>query len=88
VNDELERIWKEAAVASFLGCYPGIRLEGLRKTTKNVQDSQSSDRNLNQGPLEHEAEILTIRPRRSLRYGVNIHFRKRVIHTIIVSSPI
>jgi hypothetical protein len=40
MNDELERIWKEVVMAY----YPGIRLEGLRKTTKNLsQNSQSPD---------------------------------------------
>jgi hypothetical protein len=34
MNDELERMWKEAVVA-YLKYYPGIRLEGPRKTTKN-----------------------------------------------------
>jgi hypothetical protein len=33
VNNELERMWKEAVVAQ-LRYYPGICLEGLRKTTK------------------------------------------------------
>jgi hypothetical protein len=40
--------------------YPGIFLEGLRKTTKNLrQDSQSQGRDLNMGPTEYEAGVLT-----------------------------
>jgi hypothetical protein len=33
VDDELEVILKEEVV-HYLRCYPGIRREGLRKTTK------------------------------------------------------
>jgi hypothetical protein len=44
-------------------CYPGIYLEGLLKTTKNHgQDSRSPGRDLNPGPLEYEAGVLTTRP--------------------------
>jgi hypothetical protein len=36
--------------------YPGISLEGLRKTTENLsQDNLSPGRDLNSGPLEYEA---------------------------------
>jgi hypothetical protein len=35
VNDELERMWKEAAVAQFK-VLPGISLEGLRKTLEKL----------------------------------------------------
>jgi hypothetical protein len=49
---------------------PGIRLEGLRKTAKNLsQDSQSSSWYLNPGPPEYKAGVLTIRSRRSVRGG-------------------
>jgi hypothetical protein len=42
-----------------------IRLEGLRKTTKNLsKDSRVSSRNLNPGPIEYEAEAT--RPQRSV----------------------
>jgi hypothetical protein len=35
--------------------YPGICLEGLRKTTKNLsQDNRSPGRDLNPGPPEYE----------------------------------
>jgi hypothetical protein len=38
VNDEFERILKEAVVTQFQDTIPaGIRLEGLRKTTKTVR---------------------------------------------------
>jgi hypothetical protein len=48
---------------NWKGC--GICLEGLRKTTKNLsQDSRSPGRDLNPGPPEYEAGVLTTRPRR------------------------
>jgi hypothetical protein len=47
--------------------YLGICLEGLRKTTKNLsQVSRSPGRDLNPGPPEYEAGVLTTRPRRSV----------------------
>jgi hypothetical protein len=40
--------------------YPGIRLEGLRKTTKDLnRDSQSPGRDVSPGPPEFEAGVLT-----------------------------
>jgi hypothetical protein len=43
--------------------YPGICLDGLRKTTESlIQDSRSPDRDLNPGPPEYEAGALTTRP--------------------------
>jgi hypothetical protein len=42
--------------------YPGIRLEGLRKTNLN-QDIRSPGRDLNIGHLEYETGVLTTRPR-------------------------
>jgi hypothetical protein len=47
--------------------YSGIRLEGLRGTTKNLsQDSKSLDRDLNPGPPEYQVGVLTTRPRGSV----------------------
>jgi hypothetical protein len=47
--------------------YPGIRLEGLRKTTKNLsEDSLSSARNSNPEPPEYEAGVMITPPRRSV----------------------
>jgi hypothetical protein len=52
--------------------YPGTRLEGVRKTTKSLsQDSRSPGRDLNPGPAEYEARVLTTRPRRSVKMCVN-----------------
>jgi hypothetical protein len=45
--------------------YPGICLEGLRKTT-NKQPSRSPVRDLDPGPPKHEAGLLITRPRRSV----------------------
>jgi hypothetical protein len=57
MNDELERIWKEAVVA-HLRYYPGICLMGLRKTMKTLSyDSLSSGRDLNPTPPEYEAGV-------------------------------
>jgi hypothetical protein len=58
----------------------GIRLEGLRKTTKGLcKDIWSLDPDFNPGPLEYEAGVLTTQPRRPLllpdvdRWGGNIN---------------
>jgi hypothetical protein len=50
--------------------WPGIRLKGLRETTKNLsQDRRSPGRDLNPEPPEYEAEVLTTRSRRSVKDG-------------------
>jgi hypothetical protein len=42
---------------------PGFRMEGLRKTTKYLSlDSQSPDGDLNPGPTEYEAGVLSTQP--------------------------
>jgi hypothetical protein len=54
----------------ILRYYPGIRLEGLRKTTKSFgQDSRFPSRDLSPGPPEYEARVLTIWPQRSVVNG-------------------
>jgi hypothetical protein len=46
--------------------YPGICLEGLRRTTKPlIQDSRYPGRDMNPGPPEYEAALFTTRPNRS-----------------------
>jgi hypothetical protein len=68
VNGEFEKIWKEAVVA-YLGVLSRIRPESLSKATNNLsQGSWSSGRDLNQGPPEYEAGLLTTRPLRSMTY--------------------
>jgi hypothetical protein len=58
VNNELERIWKEAVVA--LRYYPNICVEELRNSIKTVsQDNRSSGSDLNPGPLEYEEVLIT-----------------------------
>jgi hypothetical protein len=45
-----------------LRCYPGICLERLRNSTKNLsEDSVPPGRDSNQGPPQYEAGILTAR---------------------------
>jgi hypothetical protein len=52
----------------ILRYYPGIHLEGLKKSKKNLnQDSRSpGGREENPGPPEYEVGVLTTRPRRSV----------------------
>jgi hypothetical protein len=57
VNDEL----KGSGGRLILRNYPGIRLDGCEENQENSQNSQSPDRDLNPGPLEYEAGVLTIR---------------------------
>jgi hypothetical protein len=40
VNDEQERMWKEAVMAQFFRFYPGICLEGPRKATKTLSETE------------------------------------------------
>jgi hypothetical protein len=42
--------------------YSGICLVRLRKTAKTCQDSQSPGQDLNPGPPEYEAGVLTTQP--------------------------
>jgi hypothetical protein len=56
VNDESERKWNEALVATSK-YYLCIFLEVLRKTTKNLSQN---NRDLNPIPLEHEARMLPL----------------------------
>jgi hypothetical protein len=52
----------------ILRYHPGIRLDGLRKTmTKISSDSRFPERDMNPGPPEYEAGVLTNRPRRSVK---------------------
>jgi hypothetical protein len=46
--------------------YTSIHLEGLWKTRNFNQNDQSLGRDLNPGPTEYEARVLTTRPRRSV----------------------
>jgi hypothetical protein len=62
-------IWKEygSGRGRTLRFYPGIRVERLVKTMKNLrEDSRSLGRDLNSGPPEYEAGVLTTQPRRSV----------------------
>jgi hypothetical protein len=56
--------------------YPGIRLRGLRKTTKSLsQGTLSPNRDLNPGPPDYEAGILTARRLRSALQLLNMLWR-------------
>lgn len=56
----------------ILTSYPGIFLQGLRKTTKALkQDSRFQSLELNLRLPECEAGVLIIQPRRSLIRGVD-----------------
>jgi hypothetical protein len=56
--------------ALILRYYPGIRLDGLRKTTKtSIRIGGRRGRDLNPGPPEYEAGVLPTRP---LRYVLNL----------------
>jgi hypothetical protein len=47
----------------MLRYYPGIRLEGLRKTRKtSIRIAVLRGRDLKPGPLEYEAGVLTTQP--------------------------
>jgi hypothetical protein len=62
MNNELERIWKEAAWPNLI-YYPGFCLKELRYTTKILcQKSRSPDRDFNLGHPEYEADMLTTWP--------------------------
>jgi hypothetical protein len=59
MNDELERIWKEAVVTP-LNVLSRHCLEGLMKTTKIVRrGSRSPGRDLNPGTPEYEGVLTT-----------------------------
>lgn len=48
MNDELRKIWKEISIEE-MGYYPGIFLEGPRKTVQNLSEDIPSQ-NFNQAP--------------------------------------
>jgi hypothetical protein len=55
--------------------YPGICLDGLRKTTNDFcQDTQSPGRDLNPGSPECEAGVLTTRPEHSVEFTLFLLF--------------
>jgi hypothetical protein len=60
IMDELERILKEAAVASSR-YYPRTCLKGLRKTKKYLRRSVVSAQNSKQAPPEYECGALLLR---------------------------
>jgi len=61
-------IWKDSE-----GSGRGIRLEGLRKTTKTSNRVAGLGTELSPVPPECEAGVLTTRPRRSVKTDVGCH---------------
>jgi hypothetical protein len=59
--------------------YPGICFEGLRKPTTNIcQDGRSPGRDLNPGPPDYEAVVLTTQ-------ALNIFARLQNLYFILLS---
>jgi hypothetical protein len=66
MDDELERIYKEAVMAQ-LAYYPGIRLEEVRETTTTVfQHSRHPGQDSNTAPSEYDTRDT---PTCSVRYS-------------------
>jgi hypothetical protein len=64
------RVCEESGHGPNLRYYPGLCLEVLSKNTRNLsQDSQSLGRELDPGPPEYNAGVLTTRPRHSVKYS-------------------
>jgi hypothetical protein len=67
--------WKDfegSGSCVILRLFPGIRLEGLRKTTKYPnKDSRFPVRELNPEPPEYEAGVSSTRPRRSVIFTLH-----------------
>jgi hypothetical protein len=61
VNDELEKMWKEAVVAFKL--LSRHLSEGTDEYHETPQDSRPPGRDLNPGPPEYEAGVLTTLPK-------------------------
>jgi hypothetical protein len=56
----------------ILRYYPGIRMEGPNKTTRNLyQDSRSLGEDFNLGPPKYEAGVLIIQPRHSINDSIH-----------------
>jgi hypothetical protein len=66
-------------------CYPGTFLKGLRKTMKHVsKDNRSAGRDLNSGPPEYEAGVLTT-TYGSLKYDdIDAFYRQNVFASYLV----
>jgi hypothetical protein len=59
-------MWKEAVMSLILRYYPRIRLEGLGKTAKPLQDSRTPGPDLKPEPPEYEAGVLITRPQHTV----------------------
>jgi hypothetical protein len=64
-NNELEGMWKEAAVAYFRD-FPTFAMKDWKKHEKPIHDNQSPGRDLKPGLPEYGAGMLTTRRRRSV----------------------
>jgi hypothetical protein len=64
-NDRMINKWERTRKETVVAYYPGIFLEGLRNTTKNLSPgSRSPGRDLKPKLPEYEAGVLTTQPRR------------------------
>jgi hypothetical protein len=69
VNNELEMIWKEMAMARFESALLTLQFPegGVRNIIKNLnQDIRISGYDLNAGPRDREAGVLPTRPRQNV----------------------
>jgi hypothetical protein len=72
VNDELKRVWKDAVVAYFKVLTQNLPGWTERNHENQCQDIRSPGRDLNPGPAEYEAGVLTTRSRCSTS---SLHWR-------------
>jgi hypothetical protein len=70
MNNELNRKWKETDMAKFKVLFQHFPDRTEENLTHN---SLSEDRDLNPGPSEYEAGMLTTRPQRSFLIFISLH---------------
>jgi hypothetical protein len=68
MNDDLERIWKEAVGTQFVALSRYLLWRDWEKPRKACQDSRTPGRDLSPGPPEYEAGVPIIQPLHSVMY--------------------
>jgi hypothetical protein len=68
MNDELEGMWKEAAVAWFKVLSRNLAGKTEENHKNPRQDSRSLGQDSNSIPVKYKAVVLTAQTRRSVRY--------------------